>query len=95
MHLGMYLDTKLNFQEHLNIMVKTDKTNGLLHELQAILWRSSLVTIYKPFIRPHLDYGDIIYDQTYNESFPQNLKSTQCNAALAITFAIRGTLGLL
>ena len=23
--------------------------------------------------RPHLDYGDIVYDQTYNASFHQNL----------------------
>ena len=30
----------------------------------------SLVTIYKSFVRPHLDYGDIIYDQPNNESFP-------------------------
>ena len=37
-HLGMHLDTKENFQEHLdNIMSKVDKTNGLLRKLQAIL----------------------------------------------------------
>ena len=41
--------------------------------------------------RPHLDYGDIIYDQAYNASFHQKLDSIQYNAALAITGAIRGT----
>ena len=88
----MHLDTKLNFQEHLhNIMNKVDKTIGLLRKLQAILARPSLVTIYKAFIRPHLDYGDIIYDQAYKESFHQKLESIQYNAALAITGAIRGT----
>ena len=25
--------------------------------------RSALLTIYKSFIRPHLDYGDILYDR--------------------------------
>ena len=41
------------------------------------------------FIRPHLDYGDIIYDQAYNLSFHQKLESIQYNAALAITGTIR------
>ena len=26
------------------------------------------VTIYKAFIRPHLDYGDILYDKLNNET---------------------------
>ena len=49
-----------------------------------------MLTIYKSFIRPHLDYGDIIYDQAYNVSFHQKLESIQYNSALAITGAIRG-----
>ena len=36
-------------------------------------------------------YGDIIYDQTFNESFHQRIESIQYNAAVAITGAIRGT----
>ena len=43
------------------------------------------------FARPYLDYGDIIYDQTFNESFHQRIESIQYNAAIAITGAIRGT----
>ena len=73
-YLRMYLDTKLNFQKHFdNIMTKFDKTTGLLHTLQAVLPRPSLVTVCKAFIRPHLDYGDIIYDQVYKETFHQKL----------------------
>ena len=49
------------------------------------------MTIFKSFIRPHLDYGDIIYDRAYNTSFHQNIESVQYNAALAITAAVRGT----
>ena len=90
-HLRMDLDTKLNFQEHLNnIQSKADKTIGLLRQLQAVLLRLPLVTIYKAFIRHHPDYGDIIYDQAYKESFYQKLKSIQYNPTLAITGAIRG-----
>ena len=39
---------------------------------------------------PHLDYGDILCDQTFNNSFHENLESIQYNTALAITGAIRG-----
>ena len=64
---------------------------GLLHKLHNILPRPALLTIYKSFIRPHLDYGDIIYGQAYNASFHQKLELLQYNACLAITGAIRGT----
>ena len=50
-----------------------------------------MITIYKSSIRPHLDYGDIVYDRAFNESFHKNLESIQYNAAIAITGAIRGT----
>ena len=91
-HRGMYLDTKLNIQEHLNnVLSKVNKTIGLLRKLQAFLPRQPLVTVYKAFIRPHLDYWDIIYDQSYNDSFHQKIESVQYNAALAITGAIRDT----
>ena len=91
-HLGMILDTKLDFQEHLkSIFSKVNKIIDLLRKLHHILPRSPLLTIYKSFIRSHLDYGHIIYDQSYNASFHQKLDSIQYNAALAITGAIRRT----
>ena len=46
---------------------------------------------HKSFIRPFLDYGDIIYDKAFNESFHEKLESLQYNAALAITGAIKGS----
>ena len=42
---------------------------GLLHKFQLIIPRHSLITIYETFIRPHLDYCDVIYDHAFNESF--------------------------
>ena len=50
-----------------------------------------LITIYKAFVRPHLDYGDILYDQAYNASFHQKLEKIQYNVCIAITGAVRGT----
>ena len=91
-HLGMVLDTRLDFNLHLkNVQNKVNKTIGLLRKLQNTLPRTSLITIFKSFIRPLLDYGDIIYDRAYNTSFHQNIESIQYNAALAITGAVRGT----
>ena len=91
-YLRMFFDFKLTFQEHFeNILNNVNKAIGLLRKLQNTLSRPSLLTIYKSFIRPHLDYGDIIYGQTYNASFQQKVESIQYNASLVITGAIRGT----
>ena len=61
------------------------------HTSLPIATRQSLLTIYKSFIRPHLDYGDVVYDQPHNETFCSKLESGQYNAALAITGTICGT----
>ena len=50
-HLGVILDAKLTFEEHLkNVFNKTNKTIGLLKKLSNLLPRQVLVTIYKTFI---------------------------------------------
>ena len=49
------------------------------------------MSIYKSFIRPHLDYADVIYDQPHNQTFSDRIESVQYNAALSITGAIKGT----
>ena len=88
----MLLDVKLDFQGHLkNIYSKVNKTIGLLRKLHNTFSRLPLLTIYKSFIRPHLDYGDVIYDLAYTASFHQKIECVQYNSALAITGAIRGT----
>ena len=38
-----------------------------------------------------LDYGDMIFDQSFNMLFQQKVERIQYNAALAITGAIRGS----
>ena len=67
----------LNFESRLKEKcLKLDKGIGAIKKLQNILPRQALLTIYKSFVRPHLDYGDI-YDQPKNESFYQKLESYQ------------------
>ena len=90
-HLGMLLDDNLSYEHLKFVLNKIKKTIGLLRKFQQIVPRQSLITIYKSFIRPHLDYGDIVYYRAFNESFHKNLESIQYNAAIATTGAIRGT----
>ena len=47
-HLGMFLDSKLNFSELLKtIFQKTNKIIGLLRKLQTLLPRTPLIAIYQ------------------------------------------------
>ena len=59
--------------------------------LRFSLPREVLLDIYRAFARPHLDYGDILYDSPGNSTFVQRMESIQYNAALAITGCIRGS----
>ena len=91
-HLGLLLDKKLNFTEHINGKIKkVTKSINLLRKLNLILPRSSLLIIYKLFIRLHLDYRDIVYNQPSNSSLYEKIESMQYNVALAITGAIKGS----
>ena len=91
-HLGMHLDEKLNSNTHIKEKIaKANKDIGMICKLAHVLPRESLVTIYKLFVRPHIGYGDIIYDQPNNDSFCDIIERVQYNAALAITGAIKGT----
>ena len=91
-HLGVYLDQKLNFTHHIKEKVtKANKGIAVIKKFQTKLPRNALLTIYKFFIRPHLNYADIVYDQPNNDFFENKLERIQYNAALAISGAIRGT----
>ena len=63
---------------------------GLLKKLSVNLSRKSLLTIYKSFVRPNLNYAYIIYDKPLNESFKRKVEMVQYNAVLKITGAFKG-----
>ena len=85
------VDKKLNFKEHLkDRFAIVNKGIGMLKKLSIYLPCHSLVTLFKAFIRPHLDYTDIIYDKPSNMNICNKIESFQYNAAQAITGAIRG-----
>ena len=60
-HLGIVLDSKLDFQFHVNQNIKKcNKLIGLIRRLSVNVPRNALLTICKLLIRSHLEYGDMI-----------------------------------
>ena len=62
-----------------------------MKKLSLFLSRKTFLTIYKSFVRPNLDYADIIYDKPFNESFKTKTEMIQYGGALVIPEAIKGT----
>ena len=91
-YLGLTADKKLLLTNCLDDKInKTLKGVGLLHKLSMLLPWQSFLTIYKSFIRSHLDYYSIIYDLPLNESLSKRIESVQYKAALAITGVWQGS----
>ena len=53
-HLGLTLDSQLNFNEHIfSTLSIVNKWAAVLQKLQTVLPKHSLLTIYEAFIRPN------------------------------------------
>ena len=104
-HLGLILDNKLSFFSHINNKLSKAKQGlGIMKQLKKWVSYSVLENIYKLYIRPHLDYGDVVYhttdiniDRTSPFTFETNsligskIESIQYTAARIITGAWKGT----
>ena len=61
-HLGVILDSKLNFKSLIRgSILKARRGIGFLKYLSKYVSREVLDQTYELYVRPHLDYGDIIY----------------------------------
>ena len=59
--LGLFLDEKFKFVKHIDGEVKkVTKNINLMRKLNLMLPCSSLLAIYKSYVRPHLVYGDTV-----------------------------------
>ena len=75
-------------------IIGAKKGRGVIHYLSKYVSRDVLDQMYKLYVRPHLDYDDIIYHKHGPDlklDFTKKLESTQCSAALAVRGAWRGT----
>ena len=60
-HLGFFLDSKPSFFDHINeIIKKATKGVNVIRKMNLLSPRASCLTIYKSFVRPHLDYDHVI-----------------------------------
>ena len=96
-HLGVILDDKLNFQSHIKEAVaKARRGIGIIKYLSRYVNREVLDQVYKLRVRPHLDYGDILYhkyDPEIRQDFTRKLEQVQYCAALAVSGAWKGRSG--
>ena len=91
-HLGVVLDSNLNFNTHIDQKIKKcNKMIGLIRRLSVNYPGNALLAIYKSFVRPQLDYGDVLYDKSNNDNFQSKMENVQYRACLAITGGIQVT----
>ena len=98
----MILDSKMSFASHIQAAtLKCRRGIGMIKFLTTYLPRKTLEQLYKSYVRPYLDYGDVIdhapHSQCELSHTPfltrnmEKLQQIQYSAALASTGAWRGT----
>lgn len=66
------------FKYHINIKVgKANKGIGIIRKLSNILPCSTLLTIYRSFVRFHLECDDTVYSQQGNDSISNKIETVQ------------------
>ena len=70
-HLGFILDGKMYYTKHIDSKIaKANQGIRVIQRLYNYLPRKALLQIYTSFLRPHLDYCDVIYHKpTYDDFY--------------------------
>ena len=90
-HIGMYLDNCLNLSKHIKEAILTaQKGLSLLKYLSKYVSREVLNLSYKLYVRPHLDYGDVIY-HNQRKDMMKLLEQVQYKAAIIVSGCWQGT----
>ena len=90
-HLGLILDERLAFSEHVKEAIeKAKKGISLMKFLANKVTPAVLELTYIMYVRPHLDYGDVIYHDQHSRSM-ELLEKIQYQAGLIITNCWQGT----
>ena len=84
-HSGLIIGSTLTLDIHVkSAIAKVNKTIGPIQNLRHAVFRPSVVAICKAFIKPHLDYGETIFDYAFNDFFRKRMESVKYDAALAV-----------
>ena len=90
-HLGIILDERLTFRPHiLESIEKAKKGISIMKFLSKYVNREVLNLTYKMYVRPHFDYGDVIYHNQSKDSMDL-LDKLQYQSALIVTGCWKGT----
>ena len=89
-HLGIVLNKTLSWSDHINEITKAMKRFHLLHLFKYKMSCSALRRCYLSFIRPLLEYGDVIFDNC-SQNDKNTLENIQYNALRLITDCKKGT----
>ena len=90
-HLGFHLDEKLSFKKHIaEAIIKAKKGIALLKFLSKYLNRAKLDMAYKMHVRPHLEYGDVIFHNRSAELM-KLIEKVQYQAGLIVGSCWKGT----
>ena len=86
-HLGITLSQNLRWICHIDeIVTKASKKLDLMRGLKYKLDRRSLETVYMSFIRPCLEYGDVLWAGTYDSDLSK-IDAIQVEAMRIVTGA--------
>ena len=85
-HLGLTFSTDLRFKHHINdILLKFNRALSPLYSIASEIPRNLLLTIYKIYVQPHLDYCATVYDGHITVFDRSRLEKAQNRAARLIT----------
>ena len=61
--LGVTFDTQLNFNKHIELAIgKANKMLGLIRRTFSYMNKEVFTMLYKSLVRPHLEYGNVIWN---------------------------------
>ena len=86
-HLGVYLDSGFNFSKHIREALKGV---SILKYLSTYVNRNVIDLSYKLYVRPHLDYGDVIY-HNQRDDLMKLMEQVQYKTALIVSGCWQGT----
>ena len=88
-HLGVYIIDKCDWQAHLEYnQAKAWSRVHLLRSLKFVLDRKSLQTMYFTFIRPILEYADVVWDNCTQQQM-NDLEKIQIEAGRIVSGATK------
>ena len=90
-HLGIVLDDRLSFSDHIKEAITKARKGLILMKLLSNKVSSKVLELtYTMYVRPHLDYGDVIYHNQHMASMDL-LGRVQYKAGLIIKNCWQGT----